>query len=140
MPPSWGGLLVSSRGEDLAAVALESQEIALRCPLRALPTHKPHGERAGWAWERTHLPLLTFLVAFSHAELPVEAGARWRLSVTDNSQGPGGDMRSMLLYCREHNLPVTQIEPLLQLSRKYPSRPFSTDAVNRGLAVVDLSR
>lgn len=41
---------------------------------------------------RSSLPLLIFLVAFSHAVAPIAAGARSGLSVTDSRQDPGGDV------------------------------------------------
>jgi hypothetical protein len=114
--PERGGLLVTYCREDLAALALEGQQVAARFPLGALLAHKSHTERTRWAWKRAHLPLLIFLLAFRHPAFPVEAGARWRLSVTDNSQGPDGDVRSMSRYDGKYNPPVTQIEPLPNLT------------------------
>ena len=108
--------MVTSRREDLAAVALESQQAAVQFLLKALLADKSHSKATRWAWKRAHLPLLIFLVAFSHAALLVAARARLRISVTDNSQGPGGDVRSMPRYSGEDNPPITQIEPLPKLT------------------------
>jgi len=95
---------VTSRREDLAAVALESQQAAVRFPLKVLLADKSHSKATRWAWKR------------SYAALLVAARARLRISVTDNSQGPGGDVRSMPRYSGEDNPPITQIEPLPKLT------------------------
>jgi hypothetical protein len=45
---------VTSRREDLAAVALESQQAAVRFPLKALLADKSHSKATRWAWKRAH--------------------------------------------------------------------------------------
>jgi hypothetical protein len=75
----------------LAAVALEGQQVTVRFLFGALLADKSHRGGTGWAGKRAHFPLLVFLLALKHVASPVEAGAQWRLSVTDYSRGPDGD-------------------------------------------------
>jgi hypothetical protein len=62
-------------------------------------------------------PTVDLLACVWSPDAPVEAGARWRLSVTDNSQGWCGDASNMLRLGREHNEPVTQTELCLVWKR-----------------------
>jgi hypothetical protein len=62
-------LLIASRREDLAAIALEGKEVAVGVSVVAFLTDELHGERARRALDPAHLPLSIFLTAFGHTML-----------------------------------------------------------------------